>query len=113
VPDFGPYIETGGKESSQMRVHQNQVNPYAQLDAMHAAQKAAAKRQAERTRKKLFELASESSSEADAEACIVQLEPHEGQDVPEQTNQNQSPNAKQYRTESDSTEEPKPISDWI
>ena len=36
-----------------MHVHQNQINPNAQLDAMYTAQKAAAKREAERTRKAL------------------------------------------------------------
>jgi hypothetical protein len=56
-----------------MRVHQNQVNPNAQLDAMYAAQRAAAKREAERTRKKLVDSASELAGEADTEACVVKL----------------------------------------
>jgi hypothetical protein len=56
-----------------MHIHSNPANPNAQLDFMHAAQKAAGKREAERTRKRLVELASELASEADEEACIVQL----------------------------------------
>jgi uncharacterized protein YecE (DUF72 family) len=60
-----------------MRVHQNQVNPNAQSDAMYAAQKAAAKREAERTRKKLIDFASELAGQADEEACVVQFRPHD------------------------------------
>jgi hypothetical protein len=56
-----------------MRVHQNQVNPNVQLDAMYAAQKAAAKREAERTRKKLFELSSELAGAGDLGAYVVKL----------------------------------------
>ncbi len=63
-----------------MRVHPNQVNPNAQLDAMYAAQKAAAKREAARTRKKLIEFASELASEVDEEPCIVQLGAAPGED---------------------------------
>lgn len=48
-----------------MRVHATQVNPYAQLDAMHAAEKAAAKREAAKTRRKLMEYASKLSGESD------------------------------------------------
>ncbi len=65
-----------------MRVHMNQINANAQLDAMQAAQKAAAKREAARTRKKLMEFASEVAGEAEAEDCVVRLgardEPQEG-----------------------------------
>ena len=60
-----------------MRIHQNQVNPNAQLDAMQAAQKAAAKREAEKTRKKLFESASEIAADADSDAVIVEFQPQE------------------------------------
>lgn len=56
-----------------MRVHQNQVNPNAQLDSMYAAQKAATKREAEQTRKKLFEFASKLAGDPDSEACVVKL----------------------------------------
>jgi hypothetical protein len=48
-----------------MRVHATQVNPYAQLDALQAAQKAAAKREAAKTRRKLMEGASMLSAESD------------------------------------------------
>jgi hypothetical protein len=69
-----------------MRIHQNQVNPNVQLDAMYVAQKAAAKQEVERMRKKLTEFASELASETEEEACIVQLGPHEesGEDGPRQ-----------------------------
>jgi hypothetical protein len=63
-----------------MHVHQNQMNPTAQLDAAYAAQKAAAKREAERTRKKLTELASEPDGASDAEAWVVSLGPREESD---------------------------------
>jgi hypothetical protein len=106
-----------------MRVHQNQVNSYAQLDAMNAAQKAAAKRQADKTRKKLLEMAPESSCEADSEACVVQFEPHDEQEPSGQKNQTEPPGSKQpglnrpgsqqYRAEIDSADEHRPISDWI
>jgi hypothetical protein len=43
------------RSGTLMRVHPNQINPNAQLDAMYAAQKAAAKREAEATRKKLLQ----------------------------------------------------------
>jgi hypothetical protein len=71
-----------------MHVHANQVNPYAQLDGMYAAQKAAARRAAEQTRKKLMDLASEIGGEAEGEACVVKLgEREEGQAPAEQENQ--------------------------
>lgn len=56
-----------------MHVHQNQMNPTAQLDAAYAAQKTHAKREVERTRKKLTELASELEGASDAEAWVVSL----------------------------------------
>jgi hypothetical protein len=97
-----------------MRVHQNQVNPYAQLDAMHAAQKAAARRQAERTRKKLLQLASESAGEADTESCVVQLESHsQQQEAAEEKNQRGSRSSKKRASEIDSPDEHTSISDWV
>ncbi len=54
-----------------MRVHANQLNPYAQLDALHATQKAAAKREAAKTRKKLLESASALADESDSEDAAV------------------------------------------
>ncbi|MFY9743730.1 MAG: hypothetical protein WA252_19615 [Candidatus Sulfotelmatobacter sp.] len=63
-----------------MHVHQNQMDPTAQLDAAYAAQKAAANREAERTRKKLTELASELEGASDAEAWVVSLGPREESD---------------------------------
>jgi hypothetical protein len=54
-----------------MRVHGNQINPYAQLDALRAAEKAAAKKEAARTRKKLSEFASKLAGEA--EGYVVEV----------------------------------------
>jgi hypothetical protein len=54
-----------------MRVHPNQINPNAQLDAMYAAQKAAAKREAARTRKKLTDFASALAGEADLDGAFT------------------------------------------
>jgi hypothetical protein len=57
-----------------MRVHSNQINAYAQLDALRAAEKAAAKQEAARTRKKLSEFASKLAGEAEwGEDCGVRL----------------------------------------
>ena len=71
-----------------MRVHPNQVNPNAQLDAMYAAQKAAAKRAAARTRKKLTEFASALAGEADMEgAFTVTLEGRERESRDQQSSQ--------------------------
>src|ERR1700758_4958976 len=65
-------------QGSPMHVHANPINPYAQLDALQAAEKAAAKRGAERTRKKLMESASRLAGEAEeAEYCIVELQSRE------------------------------------
>jgi len=65
-----------------MRVHPNQVNPNAQLDAMYAAQKAEAKREAARTRKKLMEFAAELAGQAEVTDIVVTFTPEEngGQD---------------------------------
>lgn len=59
-----------------MRVHQNQMNPNAQLDAMYAAQKAAARREAERTGKKLLEFGRLVTGEGDSER-VMQSDPRE------------------------------------
>jgi hypothetical protein len=73
-----------------LRVHPNQVNPNAQLDAAYAAQKAAAKQQAEKTRKKLLDSASKLSGEAEAEACVVKFGAREdSQQGAKQRNQRQ------------------------
>lgn len=54
-----------------MRVHANQLNPYAQLDAFYAAQRAAAKQEAANTRRKLTEFASLLAGECDSEQARV------------------------------------------
>jgi hypothetical protein len=93
-----------------MRVHNNQISPNAQLDAMYAAQKAAAKREAARTRKKLMEFASELAGEADAQACVVRLgareEPQEGK------RQNQPQGRNRKKEDGDSKHPAISISDW-
>ena len=54
-----------------MRVHGNQINPYAQMDALRSADKAAARKEAVRTRKKLSEFASKLAGEA--EGYVVEV----------------------------------------
>lgn len=55
-----------------MHVHASQINPNAQLDALHSAEKAAAKKETERTRKKLSVFASALAGEA-SDACLVKV----------------------------------------
>jgi hypothetical protein len=62
-----------------MRVHANQINANAQLDALYAAEKAAAKREAERTRKKLSEFASKLSAELGFAVTLAPDEHSQGQ----------------------------------
>ncbi len=57
-----------------MRIHANQPNPNAQLDALCAENKAAARKRTERTRKKLLESASELAGEASEEDFVVNLD---------------------------------------
>jgi hypothetical protein len=99
------------KRSKSMRVHQNQVNSNAQLDAMYAAQKAAAKRKAEQTRKKLFEFASELAGEVESEGCIVKLN---GREEPLDANKQRMPQARNRKKSEDSGSETadNSISDW-
>jgi hypothetical protein len=96
-----------------MHVHASQTNSYAQLDAMHATQKAAGKRAAERRRKKLFEFASEMAGEAESEAGIVKR--GERQSSQEEKTQENEPalrnQKKQDRVEAEAVE--KSISDWV
>jgi len=85
-----------------MRVHPNQVNANAQLDAVYAAQNAAAKREAARTRKKLLECASELTAEAEPEACIVRLGSREGSREPaREQNQQKAREGKEQEEELD------------
>jgi hypothetical protein len=93
-----------------MRIHQNQVNPNAQLDAMYAAQKAAAKREAERARKKLVEFASELAGEADAEACVVKLGAREEAEAG--TKQNIQQWSRKRKKARDPEDAESSISDW-
>jgi hypothetical protein len=98
-----------------MRVHSNQVNPNAQLDAMYAAQKAAAKREAERTRKKLLEFGSKEAGEVDGEACVVELREREEAERKQQAKEQDQPKARARKSEAESVESPaagNAISDW-
>jgi len=89
-----------------MRVHPNQVNLNAQLDAMYAAQKAEAKREAARTRKKLMEFASKLAAEADAADCVIRL----GE---QQESREESGRQERYRKNSGSSaDDGHSISDW-
>jgi hypothetical protein len=98
-------------QGALMRVHQNQVNPNAQLDAMYAAQKATAKRAAEQTRKKLFESASELAGDAEAEACVVKLGAR-GESGAERQQQSQQRARKQKKEHRDPGDAESSISDW-
>jgi len=58
-----------------MHVRATQPNPYAQLDALRSAQRAAAKREAEQVRKELLESASELADESDfSDLAVIQAE---------------------------------------
>jgi hypothetical protein len=114
---FGPArtradtVDVCPRRSIAMRVHANQVNPNAQLDALYAAERAAAKRAAERTRKKLLEFASELAGEADSGACVVRLGTREeSQESPRR--QEQPGSGKKPEEGKDSAEADKSISDW-
>jgi hypothetical protein len=96
-----------------MHVHGNQVNPYAQLDALYAAEKAAAKKEAARTRKKLSDFASKLAGEAGAEGGIVEVKASE--ESQERTNgQNQQGQGGGKRQKEPTGAEPaaRTISDW-
>lgn len=95
-----------------MRVHANQVNPNAQLDALYSAQRAAAKQEAARTRKKLIEAASELAGEAySEEACVVKLGAREeSQEQPKR--EDQPRDGKKEKEPAGSSDGDKSISDW-
>jgi hypothetical protein len=95
-----------------MHVHQNQISPNAQLDAMYAAQKAAAQREAERTRKKLLELASTISGEADEDACVVELGAREDSHSGARQQEQRAPRNLKKQEQSDSAPAESSISDW-
>jgi hypothetical protein len=58
-----------------MRVHANQINPNAQLNALYDLQRVAAKRETDRVRKKLLNSASEIGAESDS--YVAKLGAHE------------------------------------
>ena len=62
-----------GTNGETMHARSIQPNPYAQLDAIHSAQRAAAKREAARVRKELLESASELAADSDfSDLAIMQ-----------------------------------------
>ncbi|MGA9642041.1 MAG: hypothetical protein WBQ72_11635 [Terriglobales bacterium] len=72
-----------------MRVHANQTNPNAQLDALYAAARAEANREAARTRKKLSEFASKLAAALDGgDGAVVRLGP-QGESQEQAKRQNQ------------------------
>ncbi len=95
-----------------MRVHGNQINPYAQLDALYAAEKAAAKREAARTRKKLAEFASKLAADA-GEDCVVQVGARDESHEQSAQNQQSQSNQKQQKGPADSEGPDNFISDWV
>lgn len=61
-----------------MHVHPTLPNPYAQLDALRSAQRAAARREAARVRKELIESASELAADSDfSDLSVTQVEERE------------------------------------
>ncbi len=96
-----------------MRVHANQFNPNAQLDALYAAQKAAAQREAARTRKKLIEFASELAGEAESDDCVVRLQGREeSQEEMKKQYQQSSRDKKKPSDSSHSEGDESSVSDW-
>jgi hypothetical protein len=96
-----------------MHVHASHTNPYAQLDAMHATQKAAGKRAAERTRRKLLEFASEIAGEADSEPGVVKLGEREGSQEETTQEDKQTPRSQKKQADRvDAEAVEKYISDW-
>jgi hypothetical protein len=99
--------------STSMHVHPNQVNQYAQLDSMYAAQKAAGKRAAEQTRRKLLESASALAGEADSEAAVVKLRERDSSQQESKQNNQQTPRDLKYQEKRANSEAAKGlVSDW-
>jgi hypothetical protein len=100
-----------------MHVHASQPNPYAQLDALRSAQRAAEKRDAEQVRKELIESASELAGESDFSDLNVMeaTEQNESQRHPKRGSKRNSPLRQDPTGEEpkDSTEDAGAhISDW-
>jgi hypothetical protein len=96
-----------------MHVHPNQVNQYAQLDSMYAAQKAAGKRAAEQTRRKLLESASALAGEADSEAAVVKLRERDSSQQESKQNNQQTPRDLKKQEKRANSEAAKGlVSDW-
>lgn len=99
-----------------MQIRPNQIDPNIQLDALHAAEKAAVKAAAARTRRKLSEFASEVAGEA-GEAYIVEvdseqnsheLQPGNRQNEANRNRRGRSPNSSEDSSEADDHA----VSDW-
>jgi hypothetical protein len=95
-----------------MHVHANQVNPYAQLDSMYAAQKAAGKRAAEQTRRKLLEFASALAGDADSEAAVVKLRERDSSQQESEQNNQQTPRDPKKQEKRADSEAAGLVSDW-
>jgi hypothetical protein len=101
------------KRRTAMPVHNNQPNPYAQMDALHAAEKAAAKREAARTRKKLSEFASRLKAQSDgAEDCVVRLGSREESDGQGKEKDRESRGEQKQKSQADSEEPDNHVSGW-
>jgi hypothetical protein len=99
-----------------MHVHTSQPNPYAQVDTIRSAQRAAAKREAEMVRKELLDSASELAGDADFNDLRVE-QAEERQESQRQSKKRNTQNGKirQKGLEpkaDDSEEVGKHISDW-
>jgi hypothetical protein len=97
-----------------MRVHANQVNPYAQQDALYAAQRAAAKREAAKTRRKLMESASAMAGESDSEETgVAKLQARqESQEQTKRQNPQKQGSRKKLNEAAESGEADRSISEW-
>jgi hypothetical protein len=101
-------------EGIGMRVHGPQLNPYAQIDALRSAQRAAAKREAEIVRKELLDYGSELVADSDFSDLSVTAERREPRKQPRQRKK-QNPDDQQTRTSTEpaaSEDAFNHISDW-
>jgi len=97
-----------------MHIRPTQVNPYAALDALRSAQRAAAKREAELVRGELLESASELAGESDlSDACAVRLEQRqESERQSKRRKQQDEPNRQKPNEDANPEEVENHVSDW-
>lgn len=99
-----------------MHVHASQPNPYAQVDALRSAQRAAAKREAAQVRKELIDSASELVGESDLSDLAV-AQPDDRQESQRHPNRRNERNAQvQPNAMGEETTDPQSagahVSDW-